>query len=86
MPGAARGEKQAAVLWQILADADWNTVGRHGGLDAGKEKIHQGNEETALTGKVGTDYGKSREYMIWTDYEQFTADTKLSFEGMEEED
>ena len=41
---------------------------------------------TTFTGKAGTDYGKSREYMIWTDYEKFTAETKLNFEGVEEED
>ena len=36
-----------AVLRQAIADADWDTVERHGGLDVVVDKIDQAEEETA---------------------------------------
>ena len=40
-------ETSAAALRQAIADADWDTVERHGGLDAVVEKIDHADEETA---------------------------------------
>ena len=42
-PGAAKTE--AAGLRQALADADWDTVERHGGFNAALKKILQWEQE-----------------------------------------
>ena len=51
----ARGEasRQAALLRQALADADWDTVDRHGGFDAVVDKINQAAKETAAWSGAG---------------------------------
>ena len=51
----AKGEasRQAAFLRQAIADADWDTVERHGGLDAVVDKIKQAAEETAAWSGAG---------------------------------
>ena len=51
----ARGEasRQAAYLRQVLANADWDTVERHGGFDAVVDKINQAAEETAARSGAG---------------------------------
>ncbi len=51
--GGAKGEasQQAVFLRQATADADWDTVERHGGLDAIVGKIdHADDESTASAG------------------------------------
>ena len=50
-PAAAKTE--AAGLRQAIADADWDTVERHGGLDAAVDKIDQAEEETAAPAGAG---------------------------------
>ena len=50
-PAAAKTE--AAGLRQAIADADWDTVERHGGLDAVVDKIDQAEEETAASVGAG---------------------------------
>ena len=51
----ARGEasRQAAFLRQALANADWDTVERHGGFDAVVDTINQAAEETAAWSGAG---------------------------------
>ena len=51
----AKGEasRQAAFLRQALANADWDTVERHGGFDAVVDKINQAAEETAAWSGAG---------------------------------
>ena len=49
----AAAKTEAAVLRQAIADADWDTVERHGGLAAVVEKIDQADEETAASGGAG---------------------------------
>ena len=39
------GEQEAAFLQQALADADWDTVERHGGFDAAVQKINQSEQK-----------------------------------------
>ena len=50
-PAAAKTE--AAGLRLAIADADWDTVERHGGLDAVVVKIDQAEEETAASAGAG---------------------------------
>ncbi len=50
-PAAAKTE--AAGLRQAIADADWDTVERHGGLDAVVDKIDQADEETTASAGAG---------------------------------
>ncbi len=50
-PATAR--KEAVVLRQAIADADWDTVERHGGLDAVVDKIDQAEEETPASAGAG---------------------------------
>ena len=50
-PAAAKTE--AAGLRQAIADADWDTVERHGALDAVVDKIDQAEEETAASAGAG---------------------------------
>ena len=50
-PGA--GTPEAAVLRQAIADDDWDTVERHGGVDAVVDKIDQADEETAASVGAG---------------------------------
>lgn len=42
---AGEASQQAALLRQAIADADWDTVERHGGLDAATDKIDQWEQE-----------------------------------------
>ena len=49
----ATGKTEAAGLRQAIADADWDTVERHGGLDAVVDKIDQVEEETAAKAGAG---------------------------------
>lgn len=59
----------------------------YGSVEIGGKPHWMPVEKTSTwTGKAGTDYaGKGREYMIWTNCEKFTAETKLSFEGLEDD-
>ena len=50
-PAAAKAE--AAVLRQAIADADWDTVERHGGLNGVVDKIDQAQEEMAASAGAG---------------------------------
>ena len=50
-PGAARTKAEA--LRQAIADADWATVERHGGLDAVVDQIDRADEETAPSAGAG---------------------------------
>ena len=45
---------EAALLWQAIADTDWDTVERHGGLDAVVDRIDQAEEETAASAGAGS--------------------------------
>ena len=51
-PGA--GKTEAAVLRQAIADADWDTVERHSGLDAVVDTIDQAEEKTAASAGAGS--------------------------------
>ena len=51
-PAAAKTE--AAALRQAIADADLDTVKRHGDLDAVLDKIDQAEEETAASSGAGS--------------------------------
>ncbi len=42
---AGEASQQAALLRQAIADADWDTVERHGGLDVVTDKIDQWEQE-----------------------------------------
>ena len=48
-----RPRQKPRFLRQAIADADWDTVERHGGLAAVVEKIDQADEETAASGGAG---------------------------------
>lgn len=52
----AKGEasRQATFLPQAIADADWDTVERHGGLNVVLEKIDQLEQETPASNGAGT--------------------------------
>ena len=41
----SEAEREILTLRQAIADADWDTVERHGGLDAAMKKINQWYEE-----------------------------------------
>ena len=45
--------RQAAFLRQAIADADWDTVERHGGLNVVMEKINQLEQETPASNGAG---------------------------------
>ena len=50
-PAAAKTE--ASVLAQAIADADGDTIERHGGFDAVVDKTNQAKEETAASAGAG---------------------------------
>ena len=47
------GEQKAVFLRQALADADWDTVERHGGFDAVVEKINQSEQKRPPSNGAG---------------------------------
>ena len=47
------GGQEAAFLRQALADADWDTVERHGGFDAVVEKINQSEQKRPPSNSAG---------------------------------
>ncbi len=47
------GKTEAAVLRQAIADADWNTVERHGGIDATIRKVLQVEDQLATNNDPG---------------------------------
>ena len=58
-PGAAKTEAEG--FRQAMADADWDTVERHGGFDAAVRKVLQSEQET---GSID-DRGMIDDFRLW---------------------
>ncbi|MDE2755682.1 MAG: hypothetical protein OXI92_03930 [Acidobacteriota bacterium] len=51
--GITEAEQEAIMLRQAIADTDWETLDRHGGIDAAAEKVIQAEEQSASNNTPG---------------------------------
>ena len=59
--GISDAEQEAIMLRQAIADTDWDTLERHGGIDAAIEKVLQVEEQSAST----NDPGMIDDFRLW---------------------
>ena len=59
--GITDAEQEATMLRQAIADTDWDTLERHGGIDAAIKKVLQVEEQSAST----NDPGMIDDFRLW---------------------
>ena len=59
--GITEAEQEAIMLRQAIADTDWETLDRHGGIDAAIEKVLQVEEQSA----ANNDPGMIDDFRLW---------------------
>ena len=59
--GISDAEQEAIMLRQAIADTDWDTLERHGGIDAAIQKVLQVEEQSAST----NDPGMIDDFRLW---------------------
>ena len=52
--GISDAEQEAIMLRQTIADADWDTVKRHGGIEAAIKKVLQVEDQSASNNDPGS--------------------------------